>query len=926
MRYILYVLFIVLSVVAYPCIAQQRSTYTIRGCVKNEDGQPVRSATVAAYAVSDSALIAYSLTGPNGLFDLKKIAIEKQVRLIVTHVSYSKYIIENIKGLKDIDLQDIELKTKERFIDSVDVKPPVYMNKDTLEFNADAFRLEPEAVVEDLLRKLPGVIVWGDGEITVNGKKVKNVFVNGKKFFTGDAKIATQNLDKNSVEKVQVYQTEQSRNHTQDSSYHMNLVLKKGKSAGVFGKAMLGAGTDKKNEQSGNVNYYNLKTQLSIGGNRNNVNFQPASMDALLKNSTFKGNLIERLLQTDFNLDGVNRSAMGGVFLQHDFKYHRTEERDRNQLEVDIFRRNFDNATTKTTNTTDFTDAGTVSYMGENESESSIRQNRIGLKYNLKKKGKELLLTLKNSNDAQMSKVSDLQSSVKDDKTLSLLENTSLLDKEDRATEAKLYLSGYNMESEQIYIRESQSLSSEIRSLFEDFNAKASSLNERHKNEHNASDSYKGNLKVYLSELLKFGNYRDSRSLKVELNNIWNYRDLKINQRFLDLDTSKNQFFENIGLDNSRSNREFLLTSGLNVNKRLEKNFDGRYKKTLIAKMGLNGIYYNSSANGNRELQRFRINNSYLKPFFSLYAEDIRFGRQLLSQTLDIEYKKNFVDYEQRVFVVDSVGAYNYRMANRSLINGDIRRISLKTNYINFNHRFFIDQGELNVDYSQINKPVIDSIVYSTSGISTTYLINGDRAWSASFNLFLKKAITLADNSLQVYYKTNGDLFKNSSYIGGEYFKTKNTSLYFSGGGLFSSVNGKWTIRLDQDLNFYRTHNVGTIEQQFKTNDFVSTVALSVQPIKSISLNASMKYRNNSFIGENNTIFINNLSCNLRFANNRAELELLAMDIFNQNKKIINKVLGNSINLAKVNTLNQYFMLSLSYYPRYFFGKKPLNK
>ncbi|WP_294186986.1 hypothetical protein [uncultured Sphingobacterium sp.] len=922
MRYILYVLFFILNVVAYPCIAQEQSSYTIRGCVKNQEGLPVKSATVAAYGASDSVLIAYSLTGPNGKFDLKKIAIEKEVRLIITHVSYSKYIIQNIKGSKDIDLQDIKLKIRELLIDSVDVKPPVYMNKDTLEFNADAFKLEPEAVVEDLLRKLPGVIVWGDGEITVNGKKVKNVFVNGKKFFTGDAKIATQNLAKNIVEKVQVYQTEESRNNTQDSSYHMNLVLKKGKSAGVFGKVMLGAGTDKKNEQSGNVNYYNLKSQLSIGGNRNNVNFQPASMDALLKNSTFKGNLIERLLQSDFNLDGINRSTMEGVFFQHDFKYHRTEERDRNQLEVDVFRRNFDNSTTRMTNTTDFTEAGTLSYIAENENESSNRQSRIGLKYNLKKQGKELLFTLNNRSDAQTSTVSDLQNSVIDDKKLSLLQNTSLLDKKNKATEAKLYLSGYNMESEQIYLRENQSLSSEVQSLFEDFNAKTSSLNERHKNEHITSDSYKGNLKVYLSELLKLGNYKDSRSLKVELNNTWNYRDMKINQHFLDLDTSNNQFFENIGLDNSRSNKEFLLISGVNVNKRFEKNFDGRYKKTLIAKMGLNGIYYNSLANGSREVQRFRINNSYLKPFFSLYAEDIRFGRQLLSQTLDIEYKKNFVDYEQRVYVVDSVGAYNYRIANPSLINGDMRRISLKTNYINFNHRFFIDQGELTLDYNQINKPVIDSLVYSTSGKSTTYLINGDKGWSASFKLMLKKAITLSDNSLQVYYKTNGDLFKNPSYIGGEYYKTKNTSLYLSGGGLFSTDDGKWTIRLDQDLNFYRTLNVGTIEQRFKTNDFVSTVALSVQLIKSISLSTSMKYRNNSFMGENNTIFINNLSCNFRFAKNQAELELLAMDLFNQNKKILNRALGNSIDLAKVNTLNQYLMLSLSYYPRYFFGKK----
>ncbi|QEC73518.1 Plug domain-containing protein [Arachidicoccus ginsenosidivorans] len=103
------------------------------------------------------------------------------------------------------------------------------MNGDTLEFNADAFHLDPNAVAEDLLRKLPGVVVWGDGTITVHGREVSRVLVNGKPFFGGDTKVATQNLPKKAVEKVQVYQQSKNKDNPLDSITEVNIQLKKAK-------------------------------------------------------------------------------------------------------------------------------------------------------------------------------------------------------------------------------------------------------------------------------------------------------------------------------------------------------------------------------------------------------------------------------------------------------------------------------------------------------------------------------------------------------------------------------------------------------------------------------------------------------------------------------------------------------------------------
>src|SRR5882757_9158523 len=92
-----------------------------------------------------------------------------------------------------------------RDVNVVARRPPVEINNDTLEFNSENFKTQPNAVVEDLLRKMPGVTIESDGTVKVNGQTVKRVMVNGKEFFTGDTKMATKNLNADAVDKVQVY-------------------------------------------------------------------------------------------------------------------------------------------------------------------------------------------------------------------------------------------------------------------------------------------------------------------------------------------------------------------------------------------------------------------------------------------------------------------------------------------------------------------------------------------------------------------------------------------------------------------------------------------------------------------------------------------------------------------------------------------------
>ena len=172
-------------------------------------------------------------------------------------------------------------------------RAPVTINNDTVEFNTENFKTQPNAVVEDLLKKLPGVTVDNDGTVRVNGQKINRVLVNGKEFFTGDPKMATKNLDADAIDKVQVFDKKSDRAEFTgvddgQSEKAINLKLKKDRNHAVFGKVSAAAATDQRYDAQTNINKFNGDQQLSLIGMGNNVNRQGFSISDVLN---FTGDL-----------------------------------------------------------------------------------------------------------------------------------------------------------------------------------------------------------------------------------------------------------------------------------------------------------------------------------------------------------------------------------------------------------------------------------------------------------------------------------------------------------------------------------------------------------------------------------------------------------------------------------------------------------
>ncbi|MGN6395210.1 MAG: outer membrane beta-barrel protein [Mucilaginibacter sp.] len=248
--------------------AKSQNRGTIRATVIDSvSRQPVQLATVSLLKLSDTSLVSYTVTDKNGTFVLHNIKQEPS-RLLISHVGYRGLHLKiDFKNGELINLGDLYLSS--RMLQEVVVKGervPVIMRKDTLEFDALAFKTRPNAMVRDLLMKLPGVQINRDG-ITVNGKAVSKIKVNGRIFFVNDPSIATDNLPAELISKVQVYDDRDDDPDHITPSYQVkkiiNLKFKNKFLKGVLSSLGAGGGTQDRYVASGFAAKFSNDVQIS---------------------------------------------------------------------------------------------------------------------------------------------------------------------------------------------------------------------------------------------------------------------------------------------------------------------------------------------------------------------------------------------------------------------------------------------------------------------------------------------------------------------------------------------------------------------------------------------------------------------------------------------------------------------------------------
>ncbi len=265
-------LLLLVSLSTYFSFAQTR---TIEGTLRDTFNlKPVVYASVSLIRKSDSILMTYTRSAQNGSFTLKTKDTGNFI-ILVSHALFVDYVDDiNIKSNDTkLNLKEIPLIQRAQMLKEVIIKntAAIKVKGDTLEFLADSFKVKQGAMVEDLLKVLPGIQVNKKGEITAQGEKVQKVLVDGEEFFGDDPTIATQNIQSKVVEKVQVFdrKSDQAQFTGFDDGEEektINLKLKANMNKGEFGKVELGGGWKDNWQNQIMVNSFKNKRQFSVYG------------------------------------------------------------------------------------------------------------------------------------------------------------------------------------------------------------------------------------------------------------------------------------------------------------------------------------------------------------------------------------------------------------------------------------------------------------------------------------------------------------------------------------------------------------------------------------------------------------------------------------------------------------------------------------
>lgn len=868
------------------------------------------SATVSLANAKDSSLVNFTRANEDGFFQFKNIVPGKYL-LSVSYIGYQPLWLGLKMGITNkLSLGNVYL-TDASQISSVTVtarRPPVVINGDSIEFNSENFKTVPNAVVEDMLKKMPGIEVDKAGAITVNGKSVTKVYVNGKEFFTGDPKMATRNLPADAVDKIQVYDRKSDQamfTGIDDGNEEtaINIKTKKDRKQSTFGKVGSAFGTPGRFDGQGNVNRINNDEQYSFIGTANNVN----------KQNFNNGDI------ANFSGGGGGRGG-GGVTLNFSGGDGGTDANARGVAETYSLGGNYSNILND--KKMDFNTNANVSDVSRYNTSNSFTQNLIpGNNFNrtsnsvsnTRNQQQRLNLTIDN-------KVSETFSyrytpSFSKQHNTSSSESSTYTTLPDgtptnaTATKSSSVSDATNISNTLLLRKKFQKKGRTISStLTQGFNesiangdqftdqifytlgiiTKDSILDQQNKRK-GITESYSANV-VYTEPITK-------KSL-LEFNAYLNQNNSSSSRRVFDKNNGNNQY----DLLNTRLTNEFnseYTYAGGGMNYRLnQKKYNFSTGFSLQNAM-LNGV--NTSTNT-------KIKQEF-KDILPAAVFQYNFSQ---TQNLNFTYRTstNQPTLTQLQPVLDQSNINNQTIGNPNL---------QRTYNHNLNLRFFSTKilaqrnffALLNAQFSDNSIVNYDSILPTRQTLSKPVNVNGIYRVNATMNygFGVKKLYSRINFGLNAGYNNN------VNYANG----VLNTIIIKS---FFPSITYSFSLDEVIDINLVARHNYNNtnnaINQALNTN-FITRVynadIINYLPFN-IVVNQTLNYTINEgrAPGFNTAVPIWNASISKFFLKNkRAELKISAFDILNKNIGVSRNVSQNQIVDQSYNVINQYFLVGFTY-------------
>lgn len=935
MRFLIVVLIFCTPAIVMAQVRQAGNRGSVMGVVKDSSSNyELQAVTITILKKADSTLLDYQLTNGQGEFNIQSLPVATPIIINFSFSGYAPFskTITLDSSRQQYDFKTVSLSRHYGTLDAVVVEAvvPIRMNGDTLEINPAAFKLDSNAVVEDMLRRVPGVTMWGDGSITVNGKPVNKVYVDGKPFFGGDPAIATQNLPKNAIEKIQVYQeidytVDNVDQNPEDSLLTMNIKLKEDKKIGLFGKAGVGLGTDKRYEGDLTLQAYNKRTRIGLLGMGNNIN-KSGDMRSIAQQSTFRNFNPTNRYVANFGGSGVNKILMGGINYQHDFS-DLNNNRLNNQISgTYTLRQNANDVNTETVSQQSA--SGTVF----NNESNRISRNE-GLNHSLStgynKKDRSQDFSINASFNAGLTDASSKSSQTSSREGFGLVSSNEQTSSSHGANQSFNFSTSYrnkddderNLRSFNINYGLNYSNNTSERQTTTNFISIAdpSKSNYIDRLYNTSSSNFGTNIGFGYNALkrLLFGNH-NFWDINIVFNNNLSYSHNTDDNLVNDYDTLTHNYSQNSYLTNNEGLSRFEDRPSLRFSRNFRKNLSDRYSRYINVAAAINGQLLseqNRSDISNRNLDR---KFSFFLPGAQISYSYKRNRRYEITMDLSQNNSAGIPGVDQLYPIRDSTNQYSFSLGNPNLKPFYNNNIDYSFEYKKQSNQ---DKSELNIRTSfkagQTRFGITDSSFYHPNGSRDIYLINiekGRKTLSAGASI--SSSFKLKNDMLQISYSGNYANNKTPNYIDGIYSVATNDNISNSL-TVFYSLGDLLTVQINQGINFNNSLQTGKNLKSFKNTTYNTDAGVNIKYPKNFVISNTFSYVNNKTANQSAALW--NAFVTYRFLKSQsAELKFSAMDILRQNKNISVTANANNLSTTVTNGLQQFYMLTFSFYPRQF--------
>jgi len=888
---------------AFVYSANAQNNIVIKGTVVDINSQlPLELATVYFTAVKDSTIIEYATTDKNGNFIINTKKYDKPVFLKVNYTGYQAYYEEQ-KGLAESkDFGKLYMLENANVLNEVIIKseaPPITIKKDTLEFNAGSYKVRPDANVETLLKQLPGFDVDNTGKITVNGREVNQVLVNGKAFFDKDGAIAIKNLPADIIKKVQVsdFKTKKEELAKQESTSDyssINITIDEKKNKGYFGKVLGGYGSDERYESSLMMNFFKNKQKISVLASSNNINSTGFSMDEVFDNMGGGRNAKGGNQGASSGGKGITQSTLAGINYSDDWS---------KDLEF-MSSYNFTNAVTKNeskSNQLSLLPTGNIL----TESDSKTRNENTGNNVNFELEYKidptmqivfapRLNLSESNNNSSSSTFSENengdaLNESMATSHTES--SNTSFANSinfnktfEKKSRNLSVVFNNNNTKNDSNGINISETI----------FYQDAKPNDERNQNAKNTSKSDAYSFDLEYTEPI-------TDSLRVRFGTDFDWQSSMNDQKTFNFDDASQDYSDlNLSLTNYTTSKQNSITPKVGITWQKSKftlNIDSR---TSVVEFDNHSFYLNQATD---------LNKRYMLPYGRAQLR-YKFDRSK-NLTFKYDYSNALPSATQLMPVADLNNPLNSVIGNPNL--NPIEKNTAGIDFKNFDFRTRSGYSLfLKGDY--YNNDIVSTSIYDDSGKRNTTYVNISGTYSASVGGNWNQQIKKDAHTIRYGLRLSGNYNFDKGFTNAVLYYAKSVvitpSVYASYDyGEVLSIAPSYSLSYNETRyeNFSRDATSNVIHR-------INMQTTSYWPANLIFGN-DFGYTYNSNISDDfkKDFFLWNTSLSYGFLDKKLYAKVKVYDVLNQNQSATRTISPTSIRDEENTVLKRYVMFSLAY-------------